>query len=185
MRLQPGSGIVSRPRDAEPSFLVGSDTEGRMQSPDELRQESEALRDRISRLSAAILRINESLDASAVLREVFERACRLSRFDPYPQSADVLVPSGRFGSWPELINCTFSGSVREGGSEMRNGQHPAPGPVRNSRNPAPVRSKLMRLAETRPRRFHRSGNSLSGRSDSRSPDSGKRGGRGTSPPRAS
>ena len=51
--------------------------------------------------------------------------------------------------------------------------------------PAPVRSKLMRVAETRPRRLHRSGNSLSGSSDSRSPDSGKRGRRGVSPPPAS
>ena len=46
-------------------------------------------------------------------------------------------------------------------------------------------SKLMRVAETQPRRLHRSGNSLSGSSDSRSPDSGMRGGRGASPPPAS
>ena len=65
------------------------------------------------------------------------------------------------------------------------GQHPSPGPTRYSRHPAPIRSKLMRVAETPPRRLHRSGNTLSGSSDSRSPDSGKRGGRGAGPPPAS
>ncbi len=51
--------------------------------------------------------------------------------------------------------------------------------------PATVHSKFMRVAETQSRRFHRSGNSLTGSSDSRSPDSGKRGARGASPPPAS
>ena len=54
------------------------------------------------------------------------------------------------------------------------------GNPRISRHPAPVRSKLMRVAETRPRRHNCSGSSLSGSSDSRSPDSGKRGGRSLS-----
>ncbi len=49
-----------------------------MQSPDELKRENEALRDRISKLSAAILRISESLDVSTVLQEVVESACALT-----------------------------------------------------------------------------------------------------------
>ena len=37
-----------------------------MKSSDDLRREIEALRDRISKLSAAILRISESLDVSRI-----------------------------------------------------------------------------------------------------------------------
>ena len=67
MRHLPGSAIESRPGDAEPGFVVESDTEGLLQSPDELRQEIETLRDRNSWLIAAILRISVSLDVSIVL----------------------------------------------------------------------------------------------------------------------
>ena len=49
-----------------------------MQSPDELRRENQTLRDRISKLSAAILRISESLDVGTVLQEVVESACALT-----------------------------------------------------------------------------------------------------------
>ena len=49
-----------------------------MQSPDELRRENETLRDRISKLSAAILRISSSLDLSTVLREVVDGARALT-----------------------------------------------------------------------------------------------------------
>lgn len=63
--------------DIEPGFVAGSDREGRMQIPDELRRGNEALRDRIFRLTAANLRIGVSLDVHPVLREVFERAWSL------------------------------------------------------------------------------------------------------------
>lgn len=43
-------------------------------SAGELRRENEARRDRITRLSAAVLRINASLDLDTVLREVIEGA---------------------------------------------------------------------------------------------------------------
>ena len=49
-----------------------------MQSPDKLRRKIEALEDRISKLSAAILRVSESLDVSTVLQEVVESACALT-----------------------------------------------------------------------------------------------------------
>ena len=49
-----------------------------MQSPDELKREIEALQDRISKLSAAILRISVSLDVNTVLQEVVESACALT-----------------------------------------------------------------------------------------------------------
>ena len=45
---------------------------------DELRRENEALRDRISRLSAAVLRVSASLDLDTVLHEVVESARALT-----------------------------------------------------------------------------------------------------------
>ena len=49
-----------------------------MKSSDELRRENEALRERISRLSAASLRISSSLDLNTVLQEVVNSACALT-----------------------------------------------------------------------------------------------------------
>ena len=49
-----------------------------MPSPDELKRENKTLRDRISTLSAAILRISESLDVRTVLDEVVQSACALT-----------------------------------------------------------------------------------------------------------
>ena len=49
-----------------------------MKGPDELRRENEALGDRISRLSAAILRISASLDVTTVLHEVVDNARALT-----------------------------------------------------------------------------------------------------------
>ena len=49
-----------------------------MQRQDELRRENEALRDRISKLSAAILRISVSLDVGTVLQEIVKSACALT-----------------------------------------------------------------------------------------------------------
>ena len=49
-----------------------------MKNLDELRRENDALRDRISKLSAASLRISASLDVNVVLREIVESACALT-----------------------------------------------------------------------------------------------------------
>ena len=49
-----------------------------MKRNDELRQENEALRARLSRLSKASLRINESLDFDTVLQGVLDSACSLT-----------------------------------------------------------------------------------------------------------
>ena len=49
-----------------------------MDRADELAQENEALRERLSRLSEASLRINESLDFQAVLQGVLDSACSLT-----------------------------------------------------------------------------------------------------------
>ena len=50
---------------------------------------NEALRDRVSRLNSAILRINSSLDVSIVLQEVVESVWRLSQFGPYSQRGKI------------------------------------------------------------------------------------------------
>ena len=49
-----------------------------MDRADELARENEALRERLSRLSEASLRINESLDFQAVLQSVLDSACSLT-----------------------------------------------------------------------------------------------------------
>ena len=49
-----------------------------MKQPDDLMRENEALRDRLSRLSEASLRINESLDFDTVLQEVVDNARALT-----------------------------------------------------------------------------------------------------------
>ena len=45
---------------------------------DSLQQENETLRDRLSKLSEASLRINESLDFKTVFQEVLDSACSLT-----------------------------------------------------------------------------------------------------------
>ena len=63
----------------------------------ELRQEIEALRERVSRLSAAVLRASSSLDLDTVLQEVLDSACALTgaRF-----GVIVTVDStGQAGEW--------------------------------------------------------------------------------------
>ena len=49
-----------------------------MRNAEELERENEALRDRLSRLSQASLRINESLDFETVLQGVLDSACSLT-----------------------------------------------------------------------------------------------------------
>ena len=49
-----------------------------MKNSDELRQENEVLRNRLSRLSAAVLRVSASLDLNTVLQEVVESARALT-----------------------------------------------------------------------------------------------------------
>ena len=58
---------------------VSGSEEGRpLTNPDKLKRENEALRDCISKLSAASLRISASLDLGTVLREAVESACALT-----------------------------------------------------------------------------------------------------------
>ena len=58
----------------------------KLQNADELARENEALRDRLSRLSEASLRINQSLDLDTVLQGVLDSARSLT---PAPYRAGV------------------------------------------------------------------------------------------------
>ncbi len=86
-----------------------------LEEADSLRRENEALRDRLSRLSNASLRITEYLDHDAVLQAVIDGACSLTRarygalvaFDD-SGGIETLITSGvtpeerpRFGDFPK------------------------------------------------------------------------------------
>ena len=86
-----------------------------LEEADSLRRENEALRDRLSRLSNASLRITEYLDHDAVLQGVIDGACSLTRarygalvaFDD-SGGIETLITSGvtpeerpRFGDFPK------------------------------------------------------------------------------------
>ena len=82
-----------------------------MKQPDELMRENEALRDRLTRLSEASLRINESLDFDTVLQEVVDnaRALTASRYGAITIPSEVfrrptfivsgLTPEEEQGFW--------------------------------------------------------------------------------------
>ena len=76
--LESGSFIEPTRGEVEPGFTPGPARGGPLKSPDELRRENEALGERISRLSAAILRISASLDVNTVLQEVVDSARALT-----------------------------------------------------------------------------------------------------------
>ena len=79
-----------------------------MSQPDELKRENEALRERLSRLSEASLRINESLDPDTVLQEVMDSARALTgaRYG----GITTLDESGRL---VDFITSGLSAEVRE------------------------------------------------------------------------
>ena len=83
-RATPGQALhggSAHPASERTGASPGAEREEReepLPGQDELRRENEALRERISRLSETILRINETLDLTTVLHEVVERACALT-----------------------------------------------------------------------------------------------------------
>ena len=69
-----------------------------LEEADSLRRENEALRDRLSGLSEASLRISRSLDVDTVLQRVIDGACSLTR-----ARYGALVDFGASGSIETLI----------------------------------------------------------------------------------
>ena len=74
-----------------------------MKATDDPRRENNALRERLSTLNAAILRINASLDIDTVLSEAAERACELTgaRFG-------VIAPVDEAGARPDPLFWGFT-----------------------------------------------------------------------------
>ena len=99
-----------------------------MRNSGELERENEALRDRLSRLSEASLRINESLDFETVLQGALDSACSLTgarygvitlldesgRIQDFVASGLTPEDHRRFVELPEgLIFFEYLGSIRE------------------------------------------------------------------------
>ena len=74
MCLDPGSSVETGRGGLGPGLVPESEEGRELKSRDELKQEIEALRDRISKLSAASLRISASLELDTVLSEIVESA---------------------------------------------------------------------------------------------------------------
>ncbi len=136
-----------------------------MKSRDELRQENEVPRDSISRLTAAILRISESLDLSTVLREVVDgaRALTGARFGgvvTLGESEQVLefVTSGitdaehqRVAEWPEGLRVFEHFRDLPGPLRLRD----FPGYLRSlGHSPCPIPSQTFQCTPMRHRGVH-------------------------------
>ena len=88
-----------------------------MDRPDEMMRENEALRERLSRLSGASLRINESLDFDTVLQEVVDgaRALTASRYG-------AITVLGEAGQTPDFIVSGLTGEEHQGLWDMPEGR---------------------------------------------------------------
>ena len=115
----------------------------------ELERENEALRDRLSRLSQANLRINESLDFETVLQGVLDSACSLTgarygvialvgasgRIEDSVTSGLTLEEHRRFKDFPEGFRSSNSSSrfrsrCGSGTSKATRGRWACPVPAR-------------------------------------------------------
>ncbi|MDE2925251.1 MAG: ATP-binding protein [Acidobacteriota bacterium] len=136
-----------------------------MKSRDDLRQETELPRDRISRLTAAILRISESLDLSTVLREVVDgaRALTGARFGGVvtlgeSEQALEFVTSGitaaehqRVAEWPDGLRLFEHFRDLPGPLRLRD----FPGYVRShGHSPGPIPSQTFQCTPMRHRGVH-------------------------------
>ena len=102
-------------------------------NPDDLVQENEALRDRLSRLSEASLRINESMDFDTVLQDVLDSACALMEAQygvlaPFDETGDAQAAGAlTFGLTPEQAEAMWDMLT---GSEFCTFFEQLPGPTR-------------------------------------------------------
>ena len=76
--------------------------------PDELRQQIEALQERVSRLSAAVLRISASLDLDTVLQEVVDSAGALTG-----ARYGAIVTVGEAGEPDDFVTFGFTPEERQ------------------------------------------------------------------------
>ena len=79
----------------------------RLNDPDELRRENEALRERIARLNAAVLRVNASLDVDVVLQEVVDSARSLTG-----TSYGIIVTVDDEGQAQDFVTSGFTAAQR-------------------------------------------------------------------------
>ncbi len=88
-----------------------------MKPPDDMMRENEVLRERLSRLSGASLRINESLDFDTVLQEVVDgaRALTASRYG-------AITVLGEAGQTPDFIVSGLTGEEHQGLWDMPEGR---------------------------------------------------------------
>ena len=110
-RLDPGPSVKTG-RGGVKEGPVPESGEGReLKSRDQLVQENEALRDRISRLSAASLRISASLDLDKVLSEIVESARALTG-----ARYGVITTTGAEGLPEDIV---FSGNTADERRELQ------------------------------------------------------------------
>ncbi len=104
-----------------------------MKQPGELAREIEALRERLSRLSEASLRINESLDFETVLQGVLDSACvltgaRYGVLAPFDETGDIQAEGAlNYGATPAEVGTFWEMMV---GSEYCDFFEQLPGPTR-------------------------------------------------------
>ena len=112
-----------------------------MTNINEIVRENEALQQRISQLSAAILRINASLDVDTVLQEVVDSACALTG-----AGYGIITTFGESGEIQDFVSTGFSGEEHRQLEQWPDGprlfEHMSdlPGVVRLPDLPAYVRS---------------------------------------------
>ncbi len=87
-----------------------------MKSPDELKKENQVLRERISRLSTASLRISASLDINTVLREIVESARALTG-----ARYGGIVTTGDSGEVEEFITSGYTPAEHRRMTDWREG----------------------------------------------------------------
>ena len=83
-----------------------------MSTPDELRRENEALRERIAKLNAAVLRVNASLDLDTVLQEVVDSARSLTE-----TRYGVIVTVDDSGQAQDFVTSGFTAEQHRGLAE--------------------------------------------------------------------
>ena len=81
--------------------------DARLTTPDELRRENEALRERIAKLNAAVLRVNASLDLDTVLQEVVDSARSLTG-----TRYGIIVPVDDEGRPQDFVTSGFTAAQR-------------------------------------------------------------------------